>query len=182
MSGVTSNPPVPGRRRAASPRYRVRAVAEAHLDRHDRRRLGDLLADAFDEEEVRRHAHFGVPPLVRAIARRRGTPVAHAGLWRLHATPARYRVLGVGCAAVHPDHRGQGLARATVELVLDLAGALAPDLIVTRTDLLVSVFARRGFAAVEDRELPALDPYGNWLAWTETGAIPRIEALDPSDV
>jgi predicted N-acetyltransferase YhbS len=162
--------------------YTFDRVSERHLRVNDRRHLGRLLAHAFGDEEVRQAAHYGDPPSVRVIARHNGVPVAQAGVFRLR-TPreSHITVLGIGDVAVHPAHRGRGLARATVTRALAIAHGQHPQLIVARSEPLKSLLARHGFRPILASALP-LDDFDNWMAWTPTGELPHITELDPSDV
>ena len=82
-----------------------------------------------------------------------GTPLALAG-----ATHARikaggrspFEVVGIGGVIVTHSMRGQGLARAVVEAIMDLAREMGPELamLFCRTDL-TALYARFGFTTIE---------------------------------
>jgi predicted N-acetyltransferase YhbS len=110
-----------------------------------------------------------VRPAFRTLARVDGEVVGQQSAFRIDTDPSS-RLFGLGDVAVHPDHRGRGIARSLIRLAVEQARERGAEVILTDTVAVATTFQALGF-----RPVPRFSLYyerdgscrwhPRWLAW-----------------
>jgi GNAT superfamily N-acetyltransferase len=131
--------------------YRYLVVDEDGLEADLRRGLAVLLAAILDDgERYRRRGWRTLRPSFRVVAiQADGEPIGQISAFFVPTRPS-IRLIGLGDAAVAPDHRMRGVGRRLCEVATHEAWRLHASAILLKTKPMRKVFTDLGFTASTD--------------------------------
>jgi GNAT superfamily N-acetyltransferase len=160
--------------------YRYLVVDEDGLEDGLRRSLAVLLAAILDDpERYRRRAWRTLRPTFRVVALQAGEAIGQISAFLVPTRPS-IRLIGLGDAAVEPDHRGRGVGRTLCSLATQEAWRLHAGAILLKTKPMRTVFFDLGFAAATDGpffffEHGERTTHPDWMAAFAVDVPPSIE-------
>lgn len=161
--------------------YRYLVVDEDGLEADLRRGLAVLLAACLDDgERYRRRGWRTLRPSFRVVALQAdGEPIGQISAFFVPTRPS-IRLVGLGDAAVAPDHRLRGVGRTVCGLAVQEAWRLHASAILLKTTPMRKVFADLGFAAAADGPFFHFEngrraTHPDWMAAFATDLPPSIE-------
>jgi GNAT superfamily N-acetyltransferase len=161
--------------------YRYLVVDEDGLEADLRRGLAVLLAASLDDgERYRRRAWRTLRPSFRVVALQAdGEPIGQISAFFVPARPS-IRLVGLGDAAVAPEHRRRGVGRTVCGLAVQEAWRLHASAILLKTKPMRKVFADLGFTAATDGPFFYFEngdrtTHPDWMAAFATDLPPSVE-------
>jgi GNAT superfamily N-acetyltransferase len=157
---------------------RLEVLHEPELGEQQRAELAGLLSACFGEVDVPSASTSPLVPHLRIVGRDPdGRPVVHQAVRLVPLLDNPRPVAALGDLCVHPDVRGQGLARRAIERGVAAADGLAA-VVLTRTTVVADVFASLGFVRADQRVLALRDdrwdPVSDVWAKANAGLLDRL--------
>jgi GNAT superfamily N-acetyltransferase len=160
--------------------YRYLVVDEDGLEADLRQGLAVLLGATLDDgARYRRRAWRTLRPSFRVVALQADEPVGQISAFFVPTRPS-IRLVGLGDAAVAPEHRLRGIGRTVCDLAVREAWRLHANAILLKTKPMRGVFADLGFAAATDGpffyfENGERTTHPDWMAAFATELPPDVE-------
>jgi GNAT superfamily N-acetyltransferase len=160
--------------------YRYLVVDEDGLEDDLRRGLAVLLAASLNEgERYLRRAWRTLRPSFRVVALEGHEPIGQISAFWVPTRP-QTRLVGLGDAAVAPDHRLRNVGRTLCTLVTQEAWRLHASAILLKTKPMRKVFTELGFAPATDGPFFYFEngerrTHPDWMAAFATELPPSVE-------